>query len=466
MSTDREAVIWTRLGGASHRMGRLYVTDKECRFTYDDDFLELNLPGLGIVFAPEFFGKTTISRERNERFDLLPPLQSLIPPRHTENFQRNLALKCLDTKGITNLNGFDADWEILKISGHGGIGHLDLFESDDKAQRWYDDAPPHELNTISDELGFSLKEFMTWYEDDYEILIQTIGPTPSVGGAIPKLLLSIPSSGWDGRIGLPTRGKTPGVTDVVLKFEQSNRYPGIMELEALAMDMHREAGFDVPRCWSCCFKEMPALAVERFDRDTNNAPMFTETLFSILASGTSVSDPYDYKYDLLAKSLDTSAVQVVSQVQEARLHLFKRFIMSLLTGNGDLHLENLSIIQLDNVRSFTPVYDPAPMRAYSQHDMLSVMPFGDYGEMPEGVSEPVSFADAISNFAKACGVNKTLQQDVVNELLTATESYVSRVNALETVPDENKERLVNRVTDVRDKLSVGSYRLAAHRRPG
>lgn len=453
MSTDREAAIWTRLDNVPRRMGRLYVTDKECRFTYDDDFLESALPGLGIVFAPEFFGKTTIARARNERFDLLPPLQALIPPRHTENFQRNLALKCLDSKGITQLSGFDADWEILKISGHGGIGHLDLFESDDKAQRWYDDAPVHELNTISDELGFSLKEFMTWYEDDYEVLIQTVGPTPSVGGAIPKLLLSIPSSGWDGRIGLPTRGKTQGITDVVLKFEQSNRYPGIMELEALAMDAHREAGFDVPRCWPCCFKDMPALAVERFDRDANNAPVFTETLFSVLASGAPISDPYDYQYDLLAQSLDTSAVQVVTHVQDARLHLFKRFIMSLLTGNGDLHLENLSIVQNDNVRAFTPVYDPAPMRAYSQHDMLSVMPFGDYGEIPDGASEPVSFSEAINRFAKACGLNKGQQQDVINILLADTESYSSRVNALKTVPDENKERLIDRVEDVRNKLS-------------
>ena len=454
MSTDREAVVWTRLGDVPRRMGRVYVTDKECRFTYDDTFLESGLPGLGIVYAPEYFGKTTISRERSERFDLLPPLQSLIPPRQADNFQRNLALKCLDAKGVSNLNGFDADWEILKVSGHGGIGHLDLFEDDAKAQRWYDDAPPHELNTISDELSFSLKEFMTWYEDDYEILIQTIGPTPSVGGAIPKLLLSIPSSGWDGRIGLPTRRKTAGVIDVVLKFEQSNRYPGIMELEALAMDMHREAGFEVPRCWPCFFKEMPALAVERFDRDANNAPVFTESLFSILASGASINDPYDYRYDLIAKSLDTSAVQLVSQVQESKLHLFNRFIMSLLTGNGALHLENLSIMQLDDVRRFTPVYDPAPMRAYSQHDMLSVMPFGDYGEMPEGTSEPVSFGDAVTRFARACGLNKALQQDEVNSLMSATESFESRVAALETVPDENKERLINRVRDVREKLMV------------
>ncbi|NNL06162.1 MAG: hypothetical protein HKO86_00450, partial [Gammaproteobacteria bacterium] len=71
-------MVWTRLGGLPRRMGRLYVTDRECRFTYDDEFLDTGLPGLGIVYAPEFFGKTTIVRQRSELFDLLPPLQSLI----------------------------------------------------------------------------------------------------------------------------------------------------------------------------------------------------------------------------------------------------------------------------------------------------------------------------------------------------------------------------------------------------
>jgi len=453
MSTDREAVVWTHLGGQPRRMGRLYVTDRECRFTYDDEFLDTGLPGLGIVYAPEFFGKTTIVRARSELFDLLPPLQSLIPPRNEENFQRNLALKSLAAKDVTGLAGFDADWEILKVAGHGGIGHLDLFESDDKAQDWYAEPPPVELHEISDELGFSLKEFMAWYEDDLDVLINTVGPTPTVGGAIPKLLMSIPSSGWDGRIGLPTRQKTFGVTDVVLKFEQTTRYPGIIELEALAMDMHREAGFEVPRCWPCFFKDMPALAVERFDRDADNMPLFTETLYSIIASGAPVDGNYGYRYDLIAQAIDMSSVTIATDAQAAKQHLFRRFLMATLTGNGDFHLENMSIMQVDDLRRFTPVYDPTPMRAYSQHDLLSVMPFGDYGEMPEGASEPVKFADAVARFAKTCGLTRTQAQDTINELLAVTESYESRVDALATLPEENKARLISRVRDVREKLS-------------
>ena len=284
------------------------------------------------------------------------------------------------------MSRFDIDWEILKVSGHGGIGHIDVFENDTMAENWYSEPPAHQLMQLTDELGFSLKQFMTWFEDDIDIFIQAIGPTPSVGGAIPKLLLSIPDSGWDGRIGLPTRKRTPGITDVVLKFEQTTRYPGIIELEMLALDIHREADFDVPRHWRCEFKGMPALAVERFDRDADNTPLCSESLYSILSSGVSLNNHYDYRYDLIAQALDITPVNIVDDIRSAKQHLFKRLIMALLTGNGDLHLENMSITLTDNVRGFSKIYDPAPMRAYAQHDMLSVMPYGNNGETLEGLS--------------------------------------------------------------------------------
>jgi len=457
MSTDREAVIWTRLGGTPNRMGLLYVTDKECRFTYDENYLQQELPGLGMVYAPAFYGKTTISRERKKPFDLFPPIQSLVPPRQADNFQRNLALKYLQTKKNRQYSGldmasFDADWEILKISGHGGIGHLDVFENDTYAENWYASPPRHELMEITDELSFSLKQFMTWFEEDIEVFIQTVGPTPSVGGAIPKLLLSIPESGWDGRIGLPTREKTPGIIDVVLKFEQTTRYPGIIELEMLALEMHREAGFDVPRYWSCFFKGMPALAIERFDRDQNNTPLCSETLYSILASGIPLNNHYDYRYDLIAQAIDVSPVEFVSNTVDAKQHLFKRLLMALLTGNGDLHLENLSITCSNNIKGFSKIYDPAPMRAYAQHDMLGVMPFGEYGETPDDSDSPITLKHAVERFAKSCGLNKTQTEETINDYLSKTSMFSSRVGELKTLPEENKQRLIKQTETVREKL--------------
>jgi len=216
--------------------------------------------------------------------------------------------------------------------------------------------------------------------------------------------------------------------------------------------MHREAGFDVPRYWPCFFKGMPALAIERFDRDQNNTPLCSETLYSILASGVPLNNHYDYRYDLIAQAIDLSPVEFVSNTADAKQHLFKRLLMALLTGNGDLHLENLSVTCCNDIKSFSKIYDPAPMRAYAQHDMLSVMPFGEYGETPDDSDEAITLKHAVERFAKSCGLNKSQTEEAIEDALSRTSEFSSRVSQLKTVPDENKERLIKQTELVRKKL--------------
>ncbi len=355
MSRDREAVVWTSLATPPVRMGRLYLTDTDCRFSYDPAYLQTGLPGLGLVYAPDIYRENTIIRKRTAFFDFLPPIQSLIPPQGEKNFQRRLILSYLANTGIVPARGIDEDWEILKVSGHGAIGHLDVFESDEKALAWYAASADSTLFEITADLGFSLKAFLTWFDQDADAWLHVIGPTPSIGGAIPKLLVSIPESGWDGRIGLPTRIGVRGVTDVVLKLEQSSAYPGIIELEALALAIHREAGFDVPRHWIAEINGIPALAVERFDRDGTHTPVFTESLYSMLASGdASVTNNYSYSYDKIGRAFDRSPITLVADRVAAKRHLLQRLVLALLTGNGDLHLENLSIIDRGEGPRFSP----------------------------------------------------------------------------------------------------------------
>jgi len=80
MATDREAVVWTRLGGSPRRMGRFLVTDRECRFTYDGDYLATGLPGLGVLYPPALVRENTLVWQRTPSFDLFPQLQAHIPP--------------------------------------------------------------------------------------------------------------------------------------------------------------------------------------------------------------------------------------------------------------------------------------------------------------------------------------------------------------------------------------------------
>lgn len=445
MKTDREAVVWTGIGMRPVKMGRIYVTGSECRFTYAEEFLLTGLPGLGLVYPPEIVRQTTIVRARTEFFDLLPPLQLLIPPRSAGNFQRQLVLSYLAKKGIVPAKGFDTDWEILKVSGHGGIGHLDLFEDDAVALQWYSSPGRQGLVEISDDFGFSLKEFLTWFDSDVDALIQMVGPTPTVGGAIPKLLVTVAASGWDGRIGLPGRTGVQGITDAILKFEQTGSYPGIIELEALALDIHQEAGFDVPRRWTTEIRNIPTLVIERFDRDRNCCPIFTETLYSVFASGDqSITNNFSTTYDAVARAIDRSPIKLVTDRKAAKKHLLKRIVLALATGNGDLHLENLSIIHKENTLSFSPVYDPAPMRAYRIHNMLTPMTFGQYGE--------VLLGEALLRFTRTLGFRRKELLEMIEKVLSVTKDYEARIDGLKTLPAANKENLISIVNSVKTEL--------------
>ena len=453
MQRDKHAVIWTRQSGKPVKMGRLYLTETDCRFTYELDYLGLQQPGLGLLYSPEIVQESTIIRNRNEFFDFLPPIQSLVPPKGDKNFQRKLVLSYLAKKGIQPSPGLETDWEILKIAGHGAIGHLDVFENDDKADQWYGTSSSPELFEISEDLGFSLKEMLTWLDQDASELINIIGPTPSVGGAIPKILLSIPDSGWDNRIGLPTRGSANQLTDVIVKFEQNTAYPGINELEALTLDVHKTAGFEVPRYWLSDLQGIPVLAIERFDRNAAHSPVFTETLYSILATGDAdITHHYSYSYDAIGTAIDKSPMDIISSRKAGKIHLMKRLILSLLTGNGDLHLENLSVTYNQGQAEFTPVYDPTPMRAYTIHNMISVMPFGDYGEYLEKGDKPVNLLEAIHRLAKHLNITPTELDEVIHSSLAATQSYSSDIAALKSLPILNKNNLIRIVTDIREKI--------------
>ncbi len=454
MKTDREAVVWTRCGDAPLKMGRFTMTTTECRFSYEADYISSSLPGLGVLYKPDFVGTTTIAWKRSPYFDFLPQLQTLIPPASDDNFQRQLILSYLAQQDQMPEPGFQSDWAILMVSGHGGIGHLDVFSDDEQARDWYANNRPSELFPVKNEFGFSLKEFLTWLDDSAGgTLLETLGPTPSVGGAIPKLLLSIPRDGWDGRIGLPTRGAVEGRTDVVLKFEK-NTYPGIVELEALALELHREAGFDVPRYWTTQINGMPAIAIERYDRDSKGKPLFTETLYSVLATGDSrISNHYSSSYDAIGNAIDRSPIPIVSEPMQAKLHLLKRLLMSFVSGNGDLHLENLSLVQCGEQICFSPVYDPTPMRAYSRHNMLSVMPFGNYGEL-DASDTPVDFTRAVSGLSKNLGINRNVLKEMLEEVLHVSRDYEEQIQSLLSLPADNKNHLGKIIQTMRAKLTT------------
>jgi len=450
---DRQSVMWSRITGEPVKMGSLYVTERNARFQYTPDFVAMDLPGFSLVYPPAIYAdRPVVFRQPGM---LHPRIQALIPPAGAQNFQRKMLLGILRARGQTPASGFDEDWALLMLAGHGGVGHIDIFPNDDEARSWYSDLQPAPLMPVSESLGSTVRDLMAWLDVDAAVLLRTLGPTPTVGGAIPKLLLSIPATGWNGEISTPRKGNDPERIDIVLKLESSRAYPGMTEIESLAYTVHAEAGFEVPRHWRCQIGGMPAIAIERFDRDKNGLPLPLESCYAVLAAGAAdINTHIDGSYERIAKAIDTPSLTLVGNRRDAKHHLFGRVVMALLTGNGDLHLGNLSISGWGEQARFSPVYDPTPMRAYSRHNMLCPIPFGDYGDYFEGGNHIVNFGDALLNFAHNLGMQQHKAQQYISGLLQATADYPQRVDVLETLPSEHKERLKSIARKMHSALSA------------
>jgi serine/threonine-protein kinase HipA len=237
---------------------------------------------------------------------------------------------------------------------------------------------------------------------------------------------------------------------VVLKIERTPAYPGLVALEAMALDLHREAGFEVPRYWHAEVGGLPALAIARFDRDARGGPLPQESLFSVLAAGArDIERNTDGSLDRIGRVIDLADPALIADRRAAREHLFRRLLLALLTGNGDLHLDNLSLLGPEGEARFSPVYDPTPMRAYSRHDMLCAVPFGGYGEKaPHG--DPL--VDACLTFAANIGLRKASVRDSVAELLALIGDYPERVEAVPGLPADNKARLASIHRDICRRL--------------
>ena len=131
-------------------------------------------------------------------------------------------------------------------------------------------------------------------------------------------------------------------------------FPGAAELEALTMKLARAAGIDVPRCgWLPAKDGSGVFWIERFDRwgTGNRIRVRCEDACQILEVPTS------WKY---AGNLETLAKMVRAHCSNPRLQLvklFQRVLFCWVTGNGDMHLKNWSLIENGLLVALAPAYD-------------------------------------------------------------------------------------------------------------
>ncbi len=447
---DRYAAIWTRTATGPLKMGDLVVTERETRFSYTEEFLDSKNPsGLSLLSSPKLYARNPIVFQTRQSFPLHPRLMQYIPGHGRGNIQRRLYTKILEKRANPAAPGFETDWEILLLAGRNGIGHLDIFRDDRAALEWYE-RPPREAigNTERSTFWQSIRDDISQdiLEMDAEKIAQLLGPTPSAGGMIPKLLVAIPDQqNWNGEFASAGMRELKGQAyrDVILKIEPVE-YNGVVALESLCLDVHRELGFSVPKHWVASVDGMQLLAIERFDRDATGVPLPMESLYSVFATGDrQFNGNEDTDLEAVGTRLEKLSTVVNLDHRKARREIFQRFCLAFCTGNGDMHLENLSFLGGPDKVNLAPVYDPSPMRAWPQHNIRSAIPINFEGK---------NLAENFIRVGTAFGLSRKASAEMLQETLDATASFMARVMELPNVPSTRKQLLVDILTKERGDL--------------
>lgn len=440
--TDRFAVLWTRAGGTPTKMGSLVATTRECRFSYDAGFVHAGLPGFSLLAPVEqLLDKSPVVRAATERFPLHPRLMALIPPNSPGNLQRRVYAELLSKKKPPPAPGFETEWGILMLAGRNGIGHLDVFPSDLEAEDWYTQQAG-ETAVIGGRSGIwgllrdEVRQSGSIGADSAQVLADVMGPTPSVGGMTTKLLAAIPDLPvWGGAMARPgTRAvhQTP-YTDAVIKIEQPG-YEGITVLEELCYTVHEAMGFRVPRRWTLEIEGLRILAVERFDRTRAGLPIPYESLLTTFSSGSpSVTSTSDLLLPEVAAWIKKLARLCAIDVKTTLREIFSRIAVALMTGNGDLHLDNLGFLGGSRDVVLAPVFDPAPMRAWPRHNMRLATPIDFVHDEP--------MYRQIAKAGTAFGFTLSEALDVLYRVGDATQDYRKLVTASKGVPSAQKKQL-------------------------
>jgi len=131
-------------------------------------------------------------------------------------------------------------------------------------------------------------------------------------------------------------------------------FPGAAENEALTMHLARAAGLDVPLCgWLPTKDGSGVFWIERIDRwgAGNRNRVRCEDACQILEV------PSSWKY---SGNLETLARMVKEHCSNPKLQLvklFHRVLFCWITGNGDMHLKNWSLIENGKLIELAPAYD-------------------------------------------------------------------------------------------------------------
>jgi serine/threonine-protein kinase HipA len=149
---------------------------------------------------------------------------------------------------------------------------------------------------------------------------------------------------------------------------QATTYPELPQNELLTMRLAESFGVEVPDCGLVHLADRSlAYVVRRFDRPADGGKLRQEDFCQLAVKPA--KEKYDGAAELCARLVKAYASEPLIEL----LNLFRLVLVSWVTGNGDMHLKNFSLLAgKDNIYRLSPAYDLVCTRLVIADDQLAL----------------------------------------------------------------------------------------------
>lgn len=217
-------------------------------------------------------------------------------------------------------------WERLLYAPADGFGALFVGAIEDK---------PHAENVLADSLSMVSMESLAQASLE--------SSSGAMGGERPKIAAFLKSKDAD------------ETTPVLLKFALPSERSDSVVAEATALTLAHDLGLRVPMHRVDVLNAVPALCIERFDRETGLSGPAHHCVSAATALGLMPGSDVD--------DLGRSYVRLRSKLRQPgdALELFRRIVLNAAVGNTDDHPWNTSLRQVGlRTWELSPLYDVMP----------------------------------------------------------------------------------------------------------
>jgi len=232
----------------------------------------------------------------------------------------------------------------------------------------------------------------------------------------------------------------------ILKLNPVDSFPYLVENEAFFLDAAGRSGLAVPRHELVADRDgSPGLLVHRFDRVTVDGAVRALAV----EDGCQAADrPPADKYLLDTGRVFAVLTAVCDAPAVAGRDLLRQLAFAYLTGNGDAHAKNFSVLQdLTGEWRVSPAYDLPSSQPYG--DSTMAMPIG--GRTDAGLG-----SDAFVALGEGLGVPPRATRRMLGELTDRVDRWLPDLDRLPF--DQGHIRKLRRVIDHRRKRLAGQSR--------